>query len=380
MSNDNQERFCHYPNPAVTEAMLEDAETLRHALTYGQCPSATAVRNFLVTRGINTYDQDIFEHSHRKSPDAFLGDKLDDIRALCRGLATAIGGADIAFSVHAILFYIQNGNGIHLVGAIKMSDFGVTDQYTVYGNDEFRKFAMAYLDERLVDDDTVLIKRVKADQKTGRLHAPAERIAMPSACDRPDLFYPNLPTPASVWEGFTQSSSRVLLLQGDVGTGKSSYLRDLLQHRGWDETTYIIDHSKVHDHEELGDYLRGLPDDALVIFEDADALLGKRTSGNTVMSAILNSTSGIASTGVRLVFTTNLPNLKSVDGALLRSGRTYRLLEFGDMSGEQAAAVRAHVGKNPDDLDREGRYSLADAINYEEIRHDLERHGFGFAG
>lgn len=338
--------------------------------------ASTGVSNraFIAYHGIGANDKIVYEHRHKHSD--FLNRHVRQ-RELFEGLGKELDFTFLDVSSLLTLFY-SNTDNCCIGGVIKKLD-PIMEVYSIYGTAALREAVYNYMDNLLLPDDSVVIRRVTVDNRTGSLFSNPERITMPTACDRPDLFYPNLPDPKEVWDGFSASESKILLLQGDVGTGKSSYLRDMLKCRGWDnERLYIVDHTLVYKNEGLGDYLRGLPDESVVVFEDADMMLMKRTDGNEIMSTVLNSTSGIATTNVRLIFTTNLPNLKSVDTAFLRPGRTFRIMEFKGMSHQQARDVRQYMGKDPGDLTLDRDYTLAEAINYEEISHDLDSHGFGF--
>ena len=68
------------------------------------------------------------------------------------------------------------------------------------------------------------------------------------------------------------------------------------------------------------DFITGLHD-AFVI-EDADHLLQPRTDGNRNLHRFLMVADGMAGarTEPKIIFTTNLPNIGSIDDALLRPG------------------------------------------------------------
>ena len=101
------------------------------------------------------------------------------------------------------------------------------------------------------------------------------------------------------------------------------------------------------------DFITGAHD-AFVI-EDADHLLQARSEGNRDLHRFLMVADGVVrAEGRKMIFTTNLPNVGSIDEALLRPGRCHasvliRLLERSDCealvqrlcSGDAAWAERS---------------------------------------
>lgn len=149
-------------------------------------------------------------------------------------------------------------------------------------------------------------------------------------------FYPTLPNPKDLWEAFDNSSSNVLVFSGPYGTGKSSFTSEMIKYRKDGVRTYIVDDSQTATSTALVETIRDMDDGSIVIFEDADKVMLDRKEGNEIMSAILNLTSGIIAKRLKLLFITNLENMKEVDGALLRSGRTFRHIAFPHLTPEQA--------------------------------------------
>ena len=74
-----------------------------------------------------------------------------------------------------------------------------------------------------------------------------------------------------------------------------------------------------------------------LIIEDADEFLTKRESGNTSMKRLLNIADGLTSNKEKkVIFTSNITNLNSIDSALLRPGRCYDAVKFEHLNTEQA--------------------------------------------
>lgn len=86
-------------------------------------------------------------------------------------------------------------------------------------------------------------------------------------------------------------------------------------------------------------------DAGFLIMEDADAFLSKRTDGNTMMHKFLNVSDGLISApDKKLVFSTNLESVKSIDDALTRPGRCFATVTFRALTNEEAQQVVEEVG------------------------------------
>lgn len=175
-----------------------------------------------------------------------------------------------------------------------------------------------------------------------------------------DLFYPfidgGLDTLA---DGFIASQSNLLLLVGERGTGKTTLLREFCR-RYKLGSIYQMCGDKVILSSAFDAYLASLPERSLIIIEDADAILGKRTDDNTSLSMLLNELDGIANKGSKFVITTNLENLKSVDNAILRVGRCYKTIPFRKLTPAEAETASHAIG-NPNAFVKD--ISLAEIFN-----------------
>lgn len=191
-------------------------------------------------------------------------------------------------------------------------------------------------------------------------------------------FYPDFDTPANTLDRFYESSSRVLLMIGDPGTGKSTYVTEMLKHRGWKKRNLIIDDQELMEHQGIIGMVRE-GDDVLVIFEDADGFVESRTSGNKKMTALLNITSGIAAPNVRIVILTNLPGLNKVDQALIRPGRCFDIMQFRKLTMEEANAAREAMDKPPIYTDSKKTYTLSEVFNDKDTHTPAKQRNVGFA-
>lgn len=173
---------------------------------------------------------------------------------------------------------------------------------------------------------------------------------------------------------FTASTANVLLVYGPPGTGKSTLLRTINRLMGR-ERNVLVDDSMVIGNPAFTSYIRSIQDGSSVTIEDADLLCSKRADGNKSMSSILNQTDGILTSSTKYLISTNLPSLREVDEALYRKGRTFKVIEFKELTGEQANLARVSIGLPV--VDMPSRITLSNALNFE---HDnsgkLQKVGF----
>jgi len=147
--------------------------------------------------------------------------------------------------------------------------------------------------------------------------------------------YPFLDQPLSeYYDDFMDSNASVLLLIGPPGTGKTSFIRGLLQHR---KTSAVVTYDAGILEKDYV-FARFIESDAeIMVLEDADTFLKSRKEGNTMMHKFLNVGDGLVTTkGKKLIFSTNLPSVKEIDPALMRPGRCFDILNFSPLTKEQA--------------------------------------------
>jgi hypothetical protein len=155
-----------------------------------------------------------------------------------------------------------------------------------------------------------------------------------------DSMYPflNGETLESYYDRFLKSSASILLLVGDPGTGKTSFIKGLLSYAKTSATvTYdpaILDKDSI-----FADWMED-SDSTVLVLEDMDMFLSARTEGNNLMHRFLNVSNGlITAKGKKMIFSTNLPSIRDVDPALTRPGRCFEALKFGSLTKDQASKV-----------------------------------------
>lgn len=144
-------------------------------------------------------------------------------------------------------------------------------------------------------------------------------------------------------DDYLNSEASVLILIGPPGTGKTTFIKNLI-HRSTGDAMVAYDEKVM-----MGDQLFATFIDSstrFLIMEDADAFLQSRTDGNTMMHKFLNVSDGLISAAdKKLVFSTNLPSRTDIDEALMRPGRCFDVVEFRPLTRDEAKDVVAETGR-----------------------------------
>ncbi len=166
------------------------------------------------------------------------------------------------------------------------------------------------------------------------------------------------------FERFIASDSNILILIGPPGTGKTTFLRGLLDHT---QSTATVSYSaKVLSKDAFFvDWLES--ESNVLVMEDSDEMLTPRSEGNGMMHRFLNLGDGLVTIpGKKLIFTTNLPSTAEIDTALTRPGRCFDILHFSALRGDEIDAVCDVLGLSVPDK--------AEATLSELFEHNKQAH------
>jgi hypothetical protein len=162
------------------------------------------------------------------------------------------------------------------------------------------------------------------------------------------------------YERYNNSSASILLLQGPPGTGKTTFIRGLLQHLK-KSALLTYDDALLKSDNFLNIFIKDVSINFLV-FEDADAYLASRESGNKVIHKFLNAGDGLISrSNKKIIFTTNLQSITDIDSALTRPGRCHDILQFRSLTTDETIKV-TNICKTEIELP-EKEYTIAEIFN-----------------
>lgn len=168
-------------------------------------------------------------------------------------------------------------------------------------------------------------------------------------------------------ESFIQKEkSGIIILHGEKGTGKSTYINHLITTSPEKQFVYFPSALvPLLGEPSFTDFFPRLKD-SILILEDCENALRSResTGGNSAVNQLLNLSDGLLkSLGIKFICTFNAPP-EEIDEALLRKGRLFSKYEFKKLNAEKSSALLTKLyGK---EITAEEPMSLADIYYYDE--------------
>ena len=186
-------------------------------------------------------------------------------------------------------------------------------------------------------------------------------------------------------ENFIKSddSSGLLILHGEKGTGKSTYLRHLISTNPEKKFVYVPSSMvSILGQPNFSTFLMTLQNHVIILEDCEDAIKDRKSNGTpAAVSLLLNLTDGLLSDGLGLKFICTFnDDVKNIDTALLRKGRLVSKYEFKLLTADKANALLEELyleGYENGDYsiypNTTSPMSLANIYNFYEDSYEKER-------
>ena len=180
-----------------------------------------------------------------------------------------------------------------------------------------------------------------------------------------------------------ENESGLMILHGDKGTGKSTYIRHLISSHPEKKFVYIpANLVNMLSQPNFSSFLMTLQDHIIILEDCEEAIKDRKANGSpAAVSLLLNLTDGLLSDGLGLKFICTFnDDVKNIDKALLRKGRLVSKYEFKPLDTDKANALLEELYGEKFD---KGEYeispttdkplSLADIYHFYEASYEKER-------
>jgi len=163
----------------------------------------------------------------------------------------------------------------------------------------------------------------------------------------------------------------LILLGGDPGTGKSTFIRWLAGREKKRVVVFIPSYmlSSLESPDFMTFTLRILKDTILVIEDSEKILLDRKTNTSSAISTILNMSSGTLGLATNITIICTYNTTEKIDTALFRKGRLLYKYNFGPLEIDKANKLSEKLGHNI-------RYlkpvTLAEVMTVEDNNHTEE--------
>jgi energy-coupling factor transporter ATP-binding protein EcfA2 len=176
----------------------------------------------------------------------------------------------------------------------------------------------------------------------------------------------------------TAKESGLILLYGKPGTGKTTYIRNLISEH--QDANFIFVQNEFVNNLLDPDFISFLlkQRNSILIIEDAEKVITTRESinENSVVSTILQLTDGLFSDylNIKVVCTFNT-NLSKIDSALLRKGRMIAMYEFKPLTIKKTNQLLQSMGAEQS----QNELTISDIYNHEEKEYtNIKKSKIGF--
>lgn len=167
--------------------------------------------------------------------------------------------------------------------------------------------------------------------------------------------------------------SGLVILHGAFGTGKSSYIKHLINKHP-DKKFVFVPSMSIRNlgSEAFGSFLTTLNEHIIILEDCENAIRDRKGMGDaSAVSLLLNMTDGILGDDLNMKFICTFnDDMKTIDSALLRKGRCISKYEFTELSKEKAQALLKERGIEAL-VDKP--LTLADVFHYEDDDYQIKK-------
>lgn len=253
----------------------------------------------------------------------------------------------------------------------------VTDSYVLFDNNNLE--AAEKFVEELTQfyvppaNDSNIYWRICASQDG--YYLDKGRIKCPNDFDIKKLYNDNFESEHEKISKFIEDDDKsgLIILHGEKGTGKSSYIKHLIN-KFPNKKFVFVSPSLITLLSEpvFGSFLVSLNNHIIVLEDCENAIKDRRQNASApAVSLLLNMTDGILSDdlGIKFICTFN-DDMKNIDSALLRKGRLVSKYEFQPLSADKAQNLINDLGYN---AVVSKPMSLSDIFYYGDDSYELTR-------
>ena len=163
-----------------------------------------------------------------------------------------------------------------------------------------------------------------------------------------------------IFKWINSDESGLMVLHGEPGTGKTSYIRNLIYRT---KNRFMFFDKSIFHHMTDSSLIEMLlrHRNSIIVLEDCEDLLTDRTGFGSCMTTILNLTDGILGDSLRFKFICTFnADIVDIDPAILRKGRMRLKYEFKKLKADKAVALGKKLGVDVPAEDM----PLCDVYNY----------------
>ncbi len=165
-----------------------------------------------------------------------------------------------------------------------------------------------------------------------------------------------------IFNWINSNESGLMVLHGEPGTGKTSYIRNLVYRT---KNRFMFFDKSLFQHMTDSSLIEMLLQhrNSIIVLEDCEDLLTDRTGLGSCMTTILNLTDGILGDSLRFKFICTFnADIVDIDPAILRKGRMRLKYEFKKLTADKSVALGKKLGVEVP----EKEMSLCEVYNYAE--------------